>query len=473
MEAYESQPVSPLDSRRAWILIISFCLLLLISIIAGVNRLSVLFFPLGSIYLGLLLYWRYPHLYVGFVWWLWFVGPLLRRLIDFRSGGLTPGHFMLTPTLVTWISVITLFRYFPRLYDRQALPFALCAGSIFYGFVVGVIEGNPLNSNTYGTLQMLGPIFFGFHLFIHSDDYPTYRKITLSVFLWGVIFMGLYGLIQRLILPGWDQAFLFNIAKDSQIIEGVNSGFGLFSTTEGRQQFAGFMMAGLLLLLCQGGRLLTFVGAGLGTLTFLLSRARAGWLSWGISMVAFIPSLKPRFQIRIISLVFILAVLVIPLTFLEPFSTFINDRIGSLSSLEDDVSLSTRGAAYNLLFAQAVVEVVGKGIGFELSRLTKISAFDGAILPMLFWLGWVGVLVFVSGILLVLWKMFSARSLRADPFASASRAITVGILAQIGFNLIFIASLAMVFWGFVGMTLAAGTYHERQQKDPRLWQASL
>ena len=466
METDASFPLMDLpDTKQAWILIGIFSLLLSLLITAGAGLFAALFFLGGSVFLGGYLYFKYPHLYIGLVWWLWFIGPLIRRLIDFRRGSLTPGHFMLTPSLVALISVITFVKYLPLFYKKQALPFLFCAGSIAYGFIIGVAHRNPLNSNIYGTLQILGPLFFGYHIFTTSYNYPLYRKTILRVFLWGVIVMGIYGIAQRLLLPNWDQFYLLNIEKEHQVAEGIESTFGLFSTTEGRQQFAGFMVAGLILILCQKGQPLGFIGSAFGYLTFLLSRARAGWLSWCVSLVLFIPSLKPKLQVRIISLVCLSGILVIPLTTMEPFSTFINDRVGSLSDIEGDNSLYTRRLAYNVLFAKAITEFVGKGIGFNLANYAQISTYDGAILPMFFWLGWLGVFFFSCGIAMLIFKLLTARISRTDSFANASRAIAMGIFAQIGFNLIFIASLALVFWGFLGMALAANSYYASPRRS--------
>ncbi len=458
-------PSTSPDLRKSWILIIVFCSLMGLSLAAGVSKAAALLFPVGSLYIAFFFYFKMPHYYVGFTWWLWFVGPLIRRIIDFRSGGLTPGDFVLTPLLVTWVSAITFVRYLPYLYNKQALPFLLCISSVAYAFVIGVIQGNPLNANTYGTLKILAPILFGFHIFINSQHYPKYRKVFLSVFLWGLIIMGIYGIIQRVILPGWDQFYLLNIEKEEEISEGVNSTFGLFSTSEGRQQFAGLLFPGLLLMLCHDGKFQPFIGSIFGYLNLLLSRARAGWVSWLVSMAIFLPSLKPRRQFRIILLISVSIAVMIPLSMTEPFSTFITDRIGSLSNLSDDNSIGVRQAAYNVLFGKAIKEVVGRGIGFDLSRLTKISTFDGAILPMMFWLGWIGIIFFTAGIYLLLWKIFSGKVEKDDAFASASRAIAIGLFFQVGLNLIFISTLAMVFWGFTGISLAANAYYRNLKES--------
>ncbi|MCG8363360.1 MAG: O-antigen ligase domain-containing protein, partial [Pseudanabaenales cyanobacterium] len=66
-------------------------LFLALGFLIGAGRFLVLLFPLGSIVVGVFLYRRYPIFYVGFTWWLWFLGPLVRRLIDYQSGHLTYG----------------------------------------------------------------------------------------------------------------------------------------------------------------------------------------------------------------------------------------------------------------------------------------------------------------------------------------------------------------------------------------------
>lgn len=447
------------DLKKSWILITVFISLVGLTLAAGVGKAAAFLFLAGALYLALFFYFKMPHYYIGFTWWLWFIGPLIRRLIDFRAGGLTPGDFVLTPILVTWVSAITFIRYLPYLYDRQALPFLLCISSVVYAFIVGVIQGNPLNANTYGTLKILGPIFFGFHLFLDSSNYPKYRRVFLNTFLWGLIIMGIYGIFQRLVLPQWDQLYLLLIEKEEEISQGVNSTFGLFSTSEGRQQFAGLLFPGLLLMLCHTKKMPAFVASIFGYLNLLLSRARAGWVSWLVSMAIFLPSLKPRRQMRIILLISISIAVMIPLSLTEPFSSFITDRVGSLTDLSSDGSLGVRQAAYNVLFGKAIKEVVGRGIGFDLGRLTRISTFDGAILPMMFWLGWIGLIFFAAGIYLLLWKVLAVKSSRDDDFAGASRAIAFGLFCQVGFNLIFVSTLAMVFWGFAGISLAANAYY--------------
>ena len=53
---------------------------------------------------------------------------------------------------------------------------------------------------------------------------------------------------------------------------------------------------------------------------------------------------------------------------------------------------------------------------------------------------------------------------RDDLFSSASRAIVLGALAQVGLNNIFASDMAMVLWGFLGIGMAASQYHTHQRR---------
>ncbi len=447
-----------------WMVILGLVLFLGLFLLVGAGRILVLAFPLGSVVVGIFLYLRAPVLYVGFTWWLWFLGPLIRRLIDYQSGHLTYGPWILTPLLVTLISFATLVRHFPKSYKQDGLPFILCLGSVFYGFLIALIE-NPANAAVNGLLSWLCPILFGFHLFINWRDYPSYRQNIQRTFLWGVLVMGAYGIWQYLVAPGWDSFWLTNI---DNLTYGSPEPLKIrvWSTMMVPQAFAAVMGAGLLLLFINQGNL-RFVAAGVGYLAFLLSLARAGWLNWFAGLLLLVPSLKARLQMRLIISIIVAAIIILPLTTIEPFSTVISSRFESLSlsNVEDDVSYQARSEGLNELIGPALTEFVGGGLGSKLkSGDSGIGAYDNGFLLMLFSLGWFGTIPYLGGIILLLFKLFQGSEGRFDPFASAARAIAVSsFLVQINLNAVTINAFAMVVWGFVGVGMAAHKYYLYQR----------
>ena len=94
----ESWKIS-LKPEPAWSAILGLIILIFIALIVKVGILALLAYYLGSFIIGLFLYQRYPILYVGFTWWLWFMGPFVKRLIDYQSGFVMPGAWNLIPAI--------------------------------------------------------------------------------------------------------------------------------------------------------------------------------------------------------------------------------------------------------------------------------------------------------------------------------------------------------------------------------------
>lgn len=443
----------------AWVAILGLCLITTLGILAGAGGAMRLLFPVGAIAVGLLLYLRYPVLYIGFTWWIWFLTPLVRRLIDQHSGWQDPSIVLLAPPLVTMICAITLLRHLPSAHLRGGLPFLLCLASVLYGFLVSLVQ-NPLVGSVVALLNWLPPLLFGFHLFINWQHYPAYRQNIQRTFLWGVLVMGAYGVWQYLTAPEWDRFWLINT---DTLVFGTPEPLGIrvWSTMNSPQPFAAVMMAGLILLL-SNRETLKFIATGAGYLSFLLSLARTGWLSWMVGLLVYTSSLKPHLQMRLFATLIIMIVLVVPLASIEPLSSEIMPRLASFSETKTDGSYQARVKGYSALLGDAFTEVVGQGLGFELES-SNLGSQDSGILTLLFSLGWLGTIPYVAGITLLLYTVFQGAEARFDEFASAARAIAVGIFAQMGLNVAMLGVVGMVLWGFLGIALAASRYHAQVQ----------
>ena len=452
-----------LQPAPAWIAILGLVLFIALCFLVGAGRILILAFPVGSLAVGVFLYQRYPILYVGFTWWMWFVGPFIRRLIDYQSGYITPGPWTLTPLLVTSISFATLVRYLPRYYNQDCLPFILSLGGVFYGFLIGLINNQITDATIIPLLSWATPILFGFHLFVHWRDYPSYSQNVQRVFLWGILVMGVYGIWQYLVAPEWDRFWLKSVDNPTYG-HPEPLGIRVWSTMMVPQKFAAITMAGLLLLFVVQGNL-RFLSAGVGYLAFLLTRARTAWLTWFMGVLIFLPSLKARLQMRIIASIMVAAIVVIPLTSIEPFSTVISSRFESISEVEGDDSYQTRLQGFNELIGPALSEFVGKGLGSKLkSSTSNLAGYDNGFLVLLFSLGWIGTLPYLGGIFLLFFKLLQSFETRFDTFASAARAIAISsFFGQIGFNPLMTGEFALVLWGFLGFGMAAHRYYWYQR----------
>lgn len=449
-----------LQPTQAWLPILGLSLFTALCVAAGLGSVIRYAFPLEAFLVGAYLYQRYPVMYVGFAWWMAFLAPWVRRLADFRSGWVDPSPVLLAPFLVMLVSVMTLLRFLPRAYQQGGLPFVMAIAGVVYGMLVGLINLAPATV-AVAALNWLAPILFGFHLFIHWREYPTYRQNIERTFLWGTLLTGGYGVIQYLVAPSWDRYWMLN-APISTIGNPVPLQIRVFSTMNSPGPFAVVMMAGILLLLNARGPWMIPASIA-GYLSFLLSQVRAAWLGWFLGLATLIPALKPKLQMRLVTTILVMALCVVPLINVPPFSDVIGSRLQSLSNTQNDTSYNERMRGYREIFSEAVSEFSGRGLGYVITGAT-IGSNDSGILVTLFSLGWFGTIPYFGGIFLIFFTIFRDTANRADSFAATARAICLGVFVQIGLGVVTIALSGMVFWTFAGMAMSAQRYHWYQKK---------
>lgn len=436
-----------MKNKLPCIVILGLILFSSIFLIAGLGKILNLVFPVATFSIGILFYYRYPILYVGFTWWMWFLTPLIRRLVDYRIGFTDPSPVLLAPYLTTLVSLITLWKFLPKVYNQQSLPFILSFLGILYGFFVGLIYRPPIQV-FISLLDWLAPISFGFHLFLKWSRYPDFRNVFERAFFWGVIVMGIYGVAQYIIAPDWDRYWLLN----AEIVSaGIPEPLGIrvWSTMNSPGSFAIVMMSGLLLLF--GSKGYTSVFATLpGYLSFLLSSVRSAWGGWFIALITLTIFVKSYIQIRMIIILIFISAIILPLATIEPFSPIISERIETFSNIRNDGSAQARQETYEQLLGEAITNIFGKGIGSP--------KYDSGILAMLFSLGWIGTLLYMGGLILLLYSFLNA-SYQPDVFLYIIRAIIFGVLAQFVLAAVFIGVGGVIIWGFLGLGLASHQYN--------------
>jgi hypothetical protein len=453
--SFNAKPQFGLQPALAWQAILGFSLLSALLLAAGVGRILNIAFPAGAFLVGILLYVRYPILYLGFTWWLWFLTPWVRRMVDFRSGYIDPSPILLAPYLVTLITVLTLLRYLPKSYRIGGLPFLLSCIGVFYGLFIGLLQSSPASLIT-PFLKWSTPIFLGFHLFANWSTYLVYRQVIRRVFLWGVLITGAYGIFQFLVAPEWDKFWLLS-SQATAFGTPEPLGIRVFSTMNGPGIFAVVLMAGLLLLLSNQSPL-QLPAAGFGYLAFMLSQVRSSWLGWLVGLVTLFPALKPRFQFRIIVTLIIVVLIIFLLAGLDQFSEVIHSRLQTFSSGQEDESYQARMDTYLLLIDLALSELFGKGLGYVID-IQGFGSGDSGILSIFLLLGWLGAIPYVGGIILALHCLFQNFQGRSDPFLSAARAISLGVVSQIPLGVATIDLSGVVFWSFTGLAMAGQKYY--------------
>jgi hypothetical protein len=445
-----------LHPPQAWLAILAFVLLSALAIGVRAGELLNVAFPAGAFVVGLFLFFRYPLLYLGFTWWLWFLSPLVRRLIDYQSQFTDPSPILLTPYIVTLITLLTVVRHLPRIDDSGKFPFVLAVSSVIYGYLLGLVQLSPVTA-TIELLDWFAPVLLGFYLYIHWRDYPSYRHHLQRVFLWGVLLTGVYGITQFLIAPEWDRLWLINVGLNS-VGRPEPLGIRVWSTMNAPGPFSIFMMSGLILLFLNKG-IFRLPALAVGYLSFLLSLVRSSWGGWVLGILILSSSMKLKFQVRLILNALLIVLLVMPLATIEPFSDVIHTRFETLSNIEDDNSGAARRAMYSEQLGPALSTIVGKGIG--------TPGFDSGFINTLLSLGWLGAVLYMGAILILIFHLFQGSRRRPDPFVNVCRAIVLPLFAMLLFGSTMIGIPGILLWTFLSMGMAAQRYNQlAEQSSP-------
>ncbi|MEA5616722.1 O-antigen ligase domain-containing protein [Cronbergia sp. UHCC 0137] len=452
-------------AAEAWIVISGFLLLTATCYFSGAASLLRLVFPATSLIVAIFLYLRHPILYIGFTWWIWFLTPLLARLVDYRVGWDPTRQILLAPYLVVFVTLATLFKHLPTAIKQGGTPFILGCIGVLYGCLLGLIYNQPI-SVIRGFLDWLSPIIFAFHLFMNWRDYPNYRQNIQRVFLLGVLVMGAYGIYQFVVAPEWDRYWLMESEMFTSAGNPLPFEMRVWSTMHSPGPFGTVMQAGLLLLFTSTGALI-FPASAVGYLSFLLAQVRSNWGGWLLGMMMIFGSVKPKIQIRLLTIILVMSLCVLPLVNIEPISDVVTTRFETFTNLEKDTSYRDRSANYSRNFTLALSTPLGNGLGNvwkvdEKTGRIEVFVLDSGILDIFFTLGWFGAIPYVGGLILMMISVSKYTESRFDSFVSAARAIGISCFFQLIISSGMLSIAGMVMWGFLAMAMAAHKYYRHQ-----------
>lgn len=456
-------------------MVVGFAALVAALLAARMGHIVEIAFPVLALLVGAMLYFRHPTLYLGFTWWLWFLTPEIRRLVDYQIGWNEISPVMIAPYLVSGVAALTLVRCLPQLLQPRLFPFALVLMALNYAYAIGLVRAGPLAA-TYGLLTWLVPVVLGFHVAARWQQYPLYRDAIQRAFLWGVLAMGIYGIVQFLVLPAWDAYWMR--ASDMSSIGGPQPfRVRVWSTMNSPQPFALAMMTGLLFAFATKGWF-RVLAAGPGYVSLLLSLVRTAWLGWAIGLMVLLARAPWVHKTRLLAVGIAIGLLSLPLLLLQPVVDRVTARFETMQDIGEDESLRARLALYSDFFLASAGNVVGQGLGSanlatklaEDSDLAEYRTIDSGVLEAMFVLGWPGTLLYVGGLCWLLCGAFGGRADRHDLAVPAAGAVVVAILAMtISYNTL-VGVGGSVLWTFLGLMLAARAFQRRSRPGP-VWAA--
>jgi hypothetical protein len=415
-------------------------------------------FPLGSFVVACFLYFRYPKFYIGFVWWNIFLVCFVRRLADFRMGAFTDSNpILLAPHLAILVCGHALYLNLPKVKEQRTFPFVLALAGVLYAYCTGLLyPGASATSVTVAALEWITPILFGHYLYVNWRRYPEYSQVTRKIFLCGALLMGLYGVYQYVVAPEWDRLWLIGSGMTSS--SGIPEPYGLrvWSTLNSMGVFADVIATALLVLVSCNSPIV-FPAAVFGSLAFLFTSVRTGWLGWLAGMILISTSLRPKQQTRLVIGALILALCVVPVVSMEPFATNVSKRLNSLSDLDNDNSAQVRQAIYKDFFSSGMYNILGDGIGVY-------DTIDSGPASFVKELGWLGLIPYAGSLFLSI--IILLRNLRkySDLFIKIACAILLKSMFFFLASRITVGTTGIIIWGFLGIAMAGQKYLQHSKE---------
>ncbi len=416
-------------------------------------RLLSLGYLVGTAGVGFWLYLTNPPLYIGFTWWIWFVSPFVRRVIDYSIGAFTPpgmAFALLAPYAVTCLSIFDLPRFGKRLFKRRYAPIMLCLLGVGYGFLVGLPKSGGFQA-LKALLGWLCPLLLGFHILARPGLYPKFRTIFRTVFAGGVLVLGAYGVFQFFVAPPWDTLWM---EGSGMLSVGIPEPMKIrvFGPLDSPGPYAMVLMAGLILLF-DGRGVLPKLAAIPGYLGFLLALVRGAWGGWVLAFGYSVLRSRGASRRRLVlALAVVLAVLV-PLATTSQIGNRTGDRFESFSNLEDDGSLQARQHMYRTATIDALLNPIGEGLGS--------TRFDSGLVTIIYQFGWLGSLLYLSGLFMLGKMIVFGGPASEEKFVSLCAGVAVAYFALMLMGPQVVEIKGCILWSFSSLVLASRLHQER------------
>jgi hypothetical protein len=431
---------------REYRLIILFALFVGGTMFTPAAKVLAILFPAGALLVGFYALKRSIPLFAEFAAWLFFLTPLVRRVVDYESGG-REMTIISTPFLVLMIPSFLVLMRWRRIIGRESAPFCYAGAAILYGAFIACAH-SELASAATGLMLWIAPLTFGLYLFSERRHAPAIYAGIERAILGGTFVAGAYGLLQYFAIPAWDAAWMRSVDLVT-IGQPAPMEVRVFSVMNSPQVLAAFLMTGVLLAYRQRSPWkypVLIVGVGALALSF----ARSAWtgLLAGLVFLAFHAS--PRERMRTITAtagitLFALAIMNVP-----ELSDALSNRFSTFTDLKHDESALDRQETYTRVIEMLKHSPAGMGLGVDNGMADAEN--DSSVVALLLSLGLPGSLVFAVAVGACALGLFSKRATRELPQLLGLQCCFVGLVVESPLNNVVNGQIAFLLWSLVGLS---------------------
>jgi O-antigen ligase len=464
-----SIPYQP-NRKGARLLLMVFVCIILAELLSPASKLLVVLAPTLSFAIALYLHRQHRGYYVGLVCWLFFLTPLLRRLIEFRTGDTTASFVMICPFLAC-VAGLAIFRDdWSQLFMPVLRNLLYVAAAIAYGTIVGFLS-NPKVAVVQDIFGWISPICFALYVFAQREHLSELLDAFRTSFIYGALIMGLYGICQFFFVPPWDAFWMENSALTS-------IGFPepmevrVFSTMNTPQPFADYLLCGVMLSITSTRRI-RFLSMPIALLVLGLTMSRSAWGGGVVGMILLSISLTARQRMRIVSLLVLCGVLLGAAVQVPQINEILTRRLQTFSNIQQDGSFNDRVQNQQQAIAAFQSSPFGLGLGADGRSKNQGPSYgvppqsltigDNGIEEVLLSFGWCGSIVFLIGFGGAL--LACLRTSR-NAELMAVKAVLVALVSQIPLMGIFPGASGFLVWSSIAICLSWEYCHSQERLLP-------
>jgi O-Antigen ligase len=425
-------------------------------------------FPFMSVVAALYLYRRSLPNYVTLVCWLWFLTPLVRRMLDYRAGWTQPTAVLLGPPLASCVPALWLIPDWREIFQRRAAPLLCILATCLYATVLGLVNLGP-RFVFQDLLTWFAPLIFAFTLLRHSDQVADLFDAFENSFLYGTIVVSVYGLVQFFFLPSWD-AFWMSWVKMDSIGRPLPTEVRVFSTMNAPQILASFLAVGVVMAF-NSRRRIRFLTIPLGLVCLALSLARSGWVAMVAGMLYLFFTLSQRQRFRMVVVAVLSVVAMIAALQNPDLQEVMSQRFETLSDVRNDDSFMDRIDAYREMFDGFMTTPFGLGMGATpaIAEDTVIprrgwnqDLGDSTVAMIMTTMGLAGGLVLVCSLVLLGKQLFHGETVN-PAFTQTMQAVLIGLIAEAALDGVVSGPTGFLTWSSVGFCIALSVTGEESE----------
>jgi hypothetical protein len=470
--AEHAQPL-PRAGRKSssWTLVV-FALVTLALLYSPASGALLYVFPLMAFLLAAYLYRRDLSSFVTLACWLWFVTPLLRRLVDYHVGYGRPAAILLAPPMALCAPAVWLIADWRKvLRPSQTAPMLCFVITCFYATCHGILNMAP-RLVFQDLLTWVSPVIFAFTLIHHRDHAEEMFRAFEKAFVYGLLAVSVYGIYQFYVMPEWDANWMSQVDMNS-IGNPKPTEVRVFSSMNAPQIVASFLAVGLIAAFNSRFKI-RFVAIPAGLLCLALSLARSGWVAATAGILYLLWKLpqRQRFQLVVAGLVATVAFIFAVQTN-DDLQQVLSARFGSLSDVKNDDSANERIEAYTELFGGLLTSPFGLGMGatvaVEENKVTVHHGWnqdlgDSTVAMVVTTMGLAGTLVIVWSLVPLGRRMFREPSVK-PVYTHTMQAVFIAMMAEAALDGVISTPTGFLTWGSIGFCLALAIAHDDGRRE--------